>query len=380
MKKCPSEKKTYRDPESGIEVTQWTNYCGHSHHLYFTNPGWYDDGRKLLFASDRNNIKNLFGINLVTGELEQITDFSEEKPGIRPSFHLASLNPKRDEAYLIHERRLKAIDLKTGKESVLNEVGSGWNFMMTNCSADGKYVYYGTSEYPSGGFEVDLANGYVGSEQIWSSKPQSRIHRTPVNGEKTETIFEEKYWIGHVNTSPTQPHLLTYCHEGPWAKVDNRIWGLDASTGRNWKIRPRKSDENPGHEYWYADGLRIGFHGEYKNRKNFIGGIEFDNSNHFEAAFPGWTGHIFSLDENLIIGDGNGVIRVWKWNGEKYLAPRLLCRHDSSMKFQESHPHPRISPDGKYVIFSSDRRGGYVNVYTVPIVDFESLPEIKGET
>ncbi|HBC89668.1 MAG TPA: oligogalacturonide lyase [Lentisphaeria bacterium] len=379
MNKNQIEKKTYKDPASGVEVTQWTNYCGHSHHLYFTNPGWFDKGRKLLFASDRNNNRNLFSIELSNGEIRQITDFVTDKTGKRYSFHATSINPKRDEAYLVHEKCLKAVDLKTGKVSVLDNLGDGWNFSVTNCSADGKFIYVGVYEEIKGGFEIDLANGYVGFEEIWSLKPLSKILRIPSKGGKIETVFEEKSWIGHVNTSPTQSHLLSYCHEGPWEKVDNRIWGLDVNTGKNWKIRPRKGDEHPGHEYWYADGLRLGFHGKRKNGKKFLGRINFDNTNHVEAEFPGSTGHIFSMDENLIVGDGAGVIRTWKWDGLKYLGPRLLCRHESSMKFQESHPHPRISPDGKYVVFSTDRRGGYVNVYTVPMVDFESLPEIKGE-
>ncbi len=371
------ERKTYKDPDSGLEVTQWTNYCGHSHHLYFTNPGWFGNGKKLLFASDRNNIKNLFSIDLSSGNISQVTDLSPAKNGKRYSMHPTCINPKRDVAYFVHDKCLKSVNLKNSKISVLDEIGPGWNITVTNCSADGKFVYFGVYEEIKGKFEIDLANGYVGFEQIWRMHPLSRILRTPSKGGKTEIVFEEKSWIGHVNTSPTQPNLLSYCHEGPWEKVDNRIWGLDVTTGKNWKIRPRKGDEHPGHEYWYADGIHLGFHGKRKNGKKFLGRINFDNTEHVEADFPGSTGHIFSLDEKLIVGDGSGVIRMWKWDGKKYLGPRLLCRHDSTMRFQESHPHPRISPDGKYVVFSSDRRGGYVNVYTVPMVKFERLPEIN---
>ena len=40
-----------------------TAYRGHSHHFYFTNPGWYDGGRRLLISSDRED-RN---VNLATG-------------------------------------------------------------------------------------------------------------------------------------------------------------------------------------------------------------------------------------------------------------------------------------------------------------------------
>ena len=47
-----SELTTSQDPVSGATVRQYTNYKAHSHHFYFTNPGWYDGGRKVLFGSD----------------------------------------------------------------------------------------------------------------------------------------------------------------------------------------------------------------------------------------------------------------------------------------------------------------------------------------
>jgi len=162
-----------------------------------------------------------------------------------------------------------------------------------------------------------------------------------VDGGGAEVVFEEDYWIGHVNTSPTRANMLTFCHEGPWDKVDHRIWALDASNGKVWKIRPTSE----GHP--------------------MIGSARFDNTERHECDLQGETGHTFSLAADLIVGDGAGIIRVWKREGEKYAGPRVLCRHDSAMRIQKTHPHPRISPDGEYVVFTSDC-SGYGNVYTVP--------------
>ena len=61
----PAEWRSFTDDQTGVTIRQLTAYKGHSHHLYFTNPGWYDGGRKLLFGSDRGNRTNLFGVQLV---------------------------------------------------------------------------------------------------------------------------------------------------------------------------------------------------------------------------------------------------------------------------------------------------------------------------
>lgn len=46
---------------------------------------------------------------------------------------------------------------------------------------------------------------------------------------------------------------------------------------------------------------------------------------------------------------------------------------DSDLRIQHSHPHPRISPDGRHGVFTSDRTG-YGNVYLLPVAKFAALP------
>ena len=246
---------------------------------------------------------------------------------------------------------------------------------MTSCSADGQYVIFSISEDLSHLFEVDVLRGYVGFEETWEAKPQSKIIRVASDGSRFEVVFEEKYWIGHVNTSPTQSHLITFCHEGPWGKVDNRIWCLNTETKEVWKIRPRTHEgERVGHEYWYADGETLGFHGTREDGSAFLGHIRYDNTGLVEVEFSKHTGHIHSNDKNLIVGDGGGVIKLWKWNGKTYDGPRILCEHKSSLKTQHSHPHPRFNVAGNKVLYTSDVTG-YCNVYQVEVMEFESLPK-----
>jgi oligogalacturonide lyase len=72
----------YRDRHSGREVRRLTDYLGHSSHLYFTDNGWCNGGRSLIFTSDRENQSNLFRYDLDTATITQLTDL--HGPG-RPS-------------------------------------------------------------------------------------------------------------------------------------------------------------------------------------------------------------------------------------------------------------------------------------------------------
>jgi len=364
-----NEKQTAADPVSGIEVSQLTDYKGHSHHLYFTNPGWYDGGRRLLFASDRNNRSNLYGLDIANGEIEQISDLDEHKR----SFLSVCVNPVRPEAYYRDRESLYAIDLHTHISREIFRIGNEWNLHMSNCGADGEHVYISIFHDPE---QLIPKFGAAAFSRMWESNPLSRIIQIPCGGGKSKVIHEEKRWIGHVNTSPTRAELISFCYEGPWNKVGQRIWVMNVERGEINPVRPVSGEEIVGHEYWYADGEHIGYHGQQKPGLSMLGNIRYDNSEKSDTAFPtgGNTGHIFSLDDQLIVGDGDGLIKCWRKENDTYSAPRILCSHYSAMKIQKTHPHPRISPDRKYIIFTSDR-GGYGNIYMAPIVPFDQLQE-----
>ncbi len=363
------------DPETGIQIKQLTDYKAHSHHLYFTNPGWYDDGKKLLFGSDRCNQTNLFSIDLESGEITQLTDLDPAKA----DFLFASLNPCRPEVYFWHERALVALDLHTLEERRLYQIPDGYAFNMTNVSADGKFVCTGIYEDLSSRFAVDLLHGYVGFEQYWEAMPHSQILCISTDDGSTDVVFEENYWIGHVNTSPKLPHIITYCHEGPWDKVDHRIWGMNLQNGQTWHIRPSGGGEQAGHEYWFADGEHIGYHGQYTNGEAFYGCIRYDNSEQAEASFPGGSMHFHSNDLQFIIGDGgrdNPHLLLWRFQDGHFEGPRQILTHHGTFQIQQLHVHPRFSPDGKHILFTADSTG-YGQLYWVKTPDFELLPEIK---
>ena len=195
-----------------------------------------------------------------------------------------------------------------------------------------------------------------------------------------ETVHEDRAWIGHVNTSPTLPRVLTFCHEGPWDLVQQRIWGLDIDSGRTWKVRPQDKTrgEACGHEYWMADGVHVGYHGRTPDSR-FFGSVRYDNAEKIEAPFPFDSHHFHSLSLDLIVGDGHSqpgkdYIVLWRFDGEKFIGPKALCRHRGSAHVQMTHVHPRLAPDGSYIVFTSDA-SGYGQVHTVKLSPFESLPD-----
>lgn len=374
----PAEWRSFNDPSTGVNVRQLTGYKGHSHHLYFTNPGWYDDGRKLLFGSDRGNRTNLYGISLASGEITQLTDLDMPPPPAETSFLFTSKNPRREEVYFWHGRTLLALDLDSLEERRLYEAPAGFVTNMTNVTADGRYVCTALYEDLSDRFPIDLLHGYVGFEEYWAAMPLSRVLRIDTASGQSEIVFEEHYWIGHINTSPALPHILTFCHEGPWHKVDNRIWGLDLETGRAWKIRPTVAGERVGHEYWFADGEQIGYHGRSAEGTPFFGSIHYDNSGRVEAPFPHDSTHFHSNALDLIVGDGSRSdprLLLWRFRDGQFEGPRVALTHRGSFHIQIAHVHPRFAPDGKTILFCSDA-SGYANLHLIETPDFDALAEI----
>jgi oligogalacturonide lyase len=229
---------------------------------------------------------------------------------------------------------------------------------------------------------VDLGAGYIGFREIFAAHPLCRVISVPTEGahHQAETLHEERNWLGHVNTSPRQAHLLTFCHEGPWHMVDQRMWVLDRNSGRVWKLRPQQPGEAVGHEYWMADGATIGYHGK-RDGEAFYGFIRYDNTRGIELPFPHDSNHFHSNTPELIVADGpqrglTPYVLLCRFDGARFEGPRVLCVHRGSRHIQHLHIHPRFTPDGRQVLFTADPRG-YGQLFLAEVPPFEELPTLE---
>lgn len=378
MQTRPSETITYQDRKTGITVRQLTNYKGHSHHLYFTNPGWYDNQQKLLVGSDRAGETWLCSVELKTGQLTDILNVDQLAKGASAPLLFMSLNPVKSEAYFWCGQTMLAVDLTSGQTRPLYEIPPNYQPNISNVTADGKYVCSCCYESVGEGGSEGLLKGYLGFREYFLAKPHSQVLRMAVDGSGGQVVHEDHNWIGHVNTSPTQPHLLSFCHEGPWQEVAQRMWMLDMQSGDVWKLRPQQPEDAIGHEYWLEDGQTVGYHGKVSGDPVF-GFVRYDNSERIEQPFVYDSNHFHSNTRSLIVGDGavrtNDVL-LWHFDGQTFSTPRILCEHRGSRHIQQLHIHPRFSPDGSQVLFTSDM-SGYGQVYLVHVPEFESLPEVK---
>ena len=379
---------SYVDAYSGREIKQLSNYLGHTNHFYFTDPCWFNNNQSFFFMSDRENTSNLFRYDLEDGKITQLTDFQTSG---RSRGCWSEANQR---LYYWRDQKITELDPETLEERVIYEAPPDMEpEARANPTADGKYVISRLQEkIPENKPSISFA--YSRFREMFHKKPLTQIIRVEVTTGKMEVIFEDKRYITHINTSHTLPTIMTYCHEGPWDWVEQRIWGLNVETGETWKIRPQDDGKNfaVGHEYWFADGEHIGYHGFPRHREDdhVFGFIKWDNSEHREVRFPFHSTHFQSLDESIIVGDGSPAavfthqgaaqpfIQLFKWNGEEYEGPRILAYHRSTFNNQHAHPHPRFTPDGKYVLYSSDLTD-YANMYLVEVGDFYDLPELTDD-
>ena len=190
-------------------------------------------------------------------------------------------------------------------------------------------------------------------------------------------------WINHPLFSPTDRTILMYCHEGDWEKVD-RIWTIRIDGSGNTLIHKKSMvGEIAGHEFWANDGRTVWYDLQrpkgqvfYLASYNTLTGIR----QWFHLERSQWSIHFnISSDGKLLCGDGGDYSQVAKshnggWielfhpeslSGGAQETPGLIragaLRSDHlvnlSLQNWKLEPNVRFSPDGKYVIFTSNMFG-----------------------
>jgi oligogalacturonide lyase len=190
-------------------------------------------------------------------------------------------------------------------------------------------------------------------------------------------VFLERDTIGHPQFCPDDDSLILYA--GP---LTDRVWVVNRDGTGNRRAYEREDRMQwVTHEVWLPGRRAIAFVDWPRGLRL----IDLETGvAPWLSRFPAWhaapdaAGRRFVCDTNF----PDRGLHVIPLSTE---APRLLCASEASSEGahwagpfpyndgpvavearQHTHPHPRFSPDGKHVVFTSDRTG-HAQIYEVEI-------------
>jgi oligogalacturonide lyase len=354
----PSERKRVENAQPGYEVTQWTT-TGSNNHLYFNIESFVDNNH-FMFYSSRSGKTNLFMMDMATGVMTQMTD---EVSMTQTSWAL----PQFHSLWFLTKTELKVLDTKTFEVRTLFVFDTlrPESFAVT---CDGKYCVFAANKHP--GFAANHSTGpYALFRLDLATKAIRQI--SPDRGFK----------MSHVQASPVDPTRVSYCWQhiyqpgapGMVGGTPNRIWWNNIDGTDGGPVGIQEFGLHRTHEFWFPDGSAMGYSARYQYGPNkgreFIGIITPDGGKNFMMPAPVSSSHnqIFRDNKHWVsdLYDGMQLV-LFTIEGTSIVKKEVLYKHDSSMEGQPSHPHPHFSPDGKYILFSTDR-SGTPEIYTVKV-------------
>jgi oligogalacturonide lyase len=348
---CDDERETITDRVTAMKYVRMTRTSRNKHLYLYVNS--YDKSGRLIFCSERDGYLNYYRMDLDTGIATQLTAETEIAAA-----GLAWHSPAHLVLLYWAGRRIRMLNLDTLEcRSVVEYPRYGGYLTLT---ADGEHIltYYdmGDTEDKPGG------KNPVGPWGIFA------IPTDPEGPSETPSgslVFETPNRVNHIQASPTDPDLIEFCWEGPWEKLPQRVWSTNLSGTAGGPFGRQRPNEARGHEFWFADGSMMGYHGRtglQGQQVHMIGTVTAGGVDAWQARLAERCGHcMYHAGRDLWVTDRAGednTIAFIHPEGDGTIA-RLehLCDHNSSWKSQGCHPHMQFSPDGGRLVWTSDGEG-----------------------
>lgn len=369
----PSQMSTFIDKKSGREIIKLTG-SGVNDHLYFTENSFYSDDKHILYIHYDGNLNegglpNLYKMNLDSGESVQLTDFAPED---NPS----GFNKSPDGEFITYMKRgeLYVFYPESGVERLIARPPIGFKFGSTSVSFDKRYVAIAAVKTPEIKSTGRLDENYAGFKDQFYATKVGRIYLAPVDGSGEIMLFEDTHWVGHVQFAPDTNEFLTYCHEGPWNYVQERIWMLNTITRTVKPCYSQAENDSLGHEFWTRDGLvfydnrgrghdgtitsdksqavTMDYNGEEDIPK--VGFIDKDCKILRELELPYYCNHYHANKDNtkLVADAVNDIVLIDISTDTPSF--EVLCEHNTSWRYQSSHCHPTYSWSNDAILYRSD--------------------------
>ena len=383
-KTWPSEMRRFADEKTGRTITQLTS-TGNNVHLYFTENSFDLHRDEIVFVSDRASGEdkaphedpryNLFRMDLDSGEMVQLTD---EAQGV----HNVTKTPDSRLVVYAVEQTIKALDTATGETTTVYEETGGYRVGAPSISANRRYIAFCRNE------KVDVPRGpnYTGFKESFYRIKDGRITLAYLDGSGWLDVFKDTHWLGHFQFCPDDPTLATFCHEGPWHLVAQRIWLLDFISREAKPCFRQDEEDSVGHEFWTQDGYVFfddrgpGHDGTITSSRTqavatdvavkestmipFVGLADRNGNVVRRIDLPYYCNHYHANPDNtILVGDDVDDLVLIDISGEEATI-EVLCNHRTSWHTQSAHCHPTWSWDGSRILYASDV-DGRVNIYLV---------------
>ncbi|HBM80646.1 MAG TPA: hypothetical protein DD426_07405 [Clostridiaceae bacterium] len=347
--------KKYNDKYTGRKVVRLTSDKYISHHPYFYNKMITNDGRYLIYASNRDGNRNYYKLDLMNGANIQLTD------GYEIDDFSACLSGNDKFLFYINGDSVIRLDMDSLNEEIIYKTPEKWKIGAFGMSSDDKFMLVNEMNKK----DIVQNNNWSAFETQWAVKPNCRLIYIDVDNKRSRVIHEEAHcWLGHPQIRPHNNNVLMFCHEGPGTKIDARIWLIN-SDGTNLRCAtPKEPDEVvTTHEYWINNGSKIAFMHRQINGRTTIRYVDPITLKIKELMECSNYCHFTSDSKNtIIVGDAQPPVEPFLFIVD--VASRKeekLCFHGTSWKSygstQDCHPHPAFTPDENAIIFTSDMDG-----------------------
>lgn len=390
--KWKSEIREFKDDKTGRTIKQLTQ-TGNNVHLYFTENSFDANKNEIIFRSDRasgskraphqNPSYNLFRMNLDSGEIVQLTDEPAQTAGDDGgSVRRATKTP--DSKLIVYHTgdQIKKLDMETGAISLLYEETGNYNIGSPSIAPNRRYIAFTRNE------DVQVADGpnYTGFKDRFYLVKDGRITLAYLDGSGWFDVFKDTHQVGHFQFCPVDSTIGSYCHEGPWNLVTQRMWLLDFVAREARPCFRQAEQDSIGHEFWTRDGYLFfdnrgpGHDGTITSDRTQAVATSVQVNQNAMIPFVGladrWGGVVKRIDmpfycnhyhanpeKTLLVGDDVDNLVLIDISG-KEAKLQVLCNHKTSWHTQSAHCHPTWSWDGKQILYASDY-GGQVNLYLV---------------
>lgn len=343
------------DPETGIAFEVLTGGVGNNRHIYFNRANFTYDGSYAIFLSDRTGSWQVYAYDLVDQRLRRLTNASLD-PG-RPS-----IDPCRPLLYYTQGNAVHRLRTDTLEETVVycHPTPEGGTFLLMDISGDGQYLGF----MEIGPYER-AADGTADFVRRYEARPLSSFWIATSDGAKVWKVHEEQRHLQHLLFNPVDPTTLLFCYEGPWDRVEQRMWLM------KWdgtQIRPLRYQETPdlaiGHEVWLADGRHVDYVRRQIGQPTAVCRIDIRTGVERVLTLYGYSHFISDRSGTRIVGDDADYVTLLDVpSGE--ITP--LVRHNQALTIANTlyHPHPAFSPDGRRIIFCRRDEAGHNDVCLV---------------